>query len=40
LEVANSLKIPIIDATKDFEELHEKIYKQVLYAYVEKQKAD
>lgn len=29
-----------IDTTKDFEELHEKIYKQVLYAYVEKQEAD
>jgi len=27
-----------IDATKDFEESHEKIYKQVLCAYVEKQK--
>ena len=38
LKIAESLKIPVIDATEDFEELHEKIYKQVLYAYVEKQK--
>jgi len=33
LKIAKSLKIPIIDTTKDFRELHEKIYKQVLYAY-------
>ena len=38
LKIAKSLKIPVIDATKDFEDLHEKIYKQVLCAYVEKQK--
>jgi len=38
LRVAKSLNIPVIDATRDFEELHEEIYKQVLQVYIDKQK--
>ena len=38
LRVAKSQNIPVIDVTKDFDELHEEIYKQVLQAYIAKQK--
>gem|GEM_PF-615991 len=38
LKIAESLNIPILDATKKFEELHEEIYRQILYTYLNKQR--
>jgi len=38
LQIAQSLGIPVVDATREFDELHEEIYKQVLQTYTDKQK--
>lgn len=38
LKIADSMNIPIMDATKDFEELHEEIYKCVFRAYIQGKK--
>lgn len=34
LKIADSMNIPIVDATKDFKELHEEIYRHVFKAYM------
>ena len=38
LEIAKSLNIPVIDATKEFKELNEEFYKQIIQTYISKQK--
>jgi dTMP kinase len=38
LEIAESLNIPVIDATKDLKELNEDFYKQAIQTYINKQK--
>jgi len=38
LEIAKSLNIPVIDATKDFKELNEEFYRQAIQTYMNKQK--
>ena len=38
LYIAKSLNIPVIDGTKDFEELNEEFYNQIIQTYINKQK--
>lgn len=37
LKIAESLNIPVIDATREFDELHEEMYLKVLQTYIDKQ---
>ena len=38
LKIANSLDIPVIDATKEFKGLNEEFYEQIIQTYLKKQK--
>jgi dTMP kinase len=40
LKIANSLNIPVIDATKEIKELNEEFYTQIIQIYINKQKQE